>query len=114
MNCITFTDEPNAVTIRVSGRAFENLKKIASAMNGLDWTDNDNTPSSILDNFIVGTDILDELSRPTATFGKSTVGGIGEVARAIWETIDTGFEDGDAEDVKRRKDLENAILAAVA
>ena len=114
MNCITFTDEPNAVTIRITGKAFENLRKIADAMNGLDWTDNDNTPSSILDNFIVGTDILDELSRPTATFGKSTVGGIGEVSCAIWETIDTGFEDGDAEDVKRRKDLEDAILAAVA
>lgn len=49
MKNITFTDEPNAVTIRITGEAFKNLAKIAEIFNA--WDKADNTPADIVGRF---------------------------------------------------------------
>lgn len=56
MNCITFTDEPNAVTIRITGEAFDNLKTITEVFNR--WDNADNTPADIVLKFMCGDEWL--------------------------------------------------------
>lgn len=111
---ITYADNGKAVTITVQSAAYANLQKLASAMNAVAWCDSDNTPTSILENFIVGYGLLDKLSRKTEKYGDHTiVGGVGEIAEDICEAIDTGFDDeGSPEANKRIEELRLAFEAA--
>lgn len=45
-NTIICTDEPNAVTVKITGAAFENLKRITSIFNK--WDDAQMTPAEFL------------------------------------------------------------------
>ena len=47
----TLADGSPALVVTVSGKAYENLKKIADAMNATSGLDTDNTPLSIVANF---------------------------------------------------------------
>ena len=51
---LNFTDEPNAVTIRITGAAFKNLKEIADIFNA--WDNADNTPADIVKNHLCESD----------------------------------------------------------
>jgi len=51
---ITFTDQPNAVTIRIAGKAFDNLKEITAIFNK--WDEGDNTPADIARRFLCAGD----------------------------------------------------------
>ena len=55
-NDITYTDEPNAVTIRITGKAFANLKEITAIFNK--WDEADNTPADIVRKFMCGDEWL--------------------------------------------------------
>lgn len=73
---ITFSDEPNAVTIRISGKAFENLREIAAIFNR--WDEGNNTPADIARRFMCDGEEwrwLDE-KKPDATFMPQTLCGL--------------------------------------
>lgn len=104
---ITFTDEPNAVTIRISGKAFANLCKIADTMNAASWTENDHTPAWAV-RFWIGS-FLDRLADTRETCVHEN---IGELTEDIFLNIDTGHEEGTPEDAARRDELRAAFEAA--
>lgn len=85
----TYAETENAVTITITGEPLGVLRKIAAAMNDTDWCDNDNTPSTILDEFIVG-DLFANLGTPAKMYRGICVGGVGEITTYILDAIDTG------------------------
>lgn len=111
-NPITYTDDGNAVTIRISGDAYANLKTIAKTMNGVSWCETDNTPITVLDNFVLS-ELEDGLANPTRMYGSVVCGGVGQTADYICESIDTGFDDGTQEHKARYAELRKALLAAL-
>lgn len=102
-DAIAFADNGTNATIVIQGAAYENLRKIAAAMNGVGWLDNDNTPVSVLDFFIAG-DWLRRLETPTLKIEGITCGGVGEVCCDIAQCIDTGHPDGSPEDEARKSE----------
>ena len=104
-NGITYTDEPNAVTIRITGKAYANLRKIADIMNAASWTENDYTPAWAV-RYWVG-DFIDRIADTPATCNWSN---ISELAADIEDNIDTEAE-GD-EDKARRDELHTAFKSA--
>lgn len=108
---ITYEERAGAVLIRVGGKAYENLRKIADVMNGVGWCDTDNTPATILAGFVVG-GYLDNLATDTAYCGNLRGAGAGEVAQDIVDGIDTGFDSDTPEDKKRKGELDAAFRAA--
>lgn len=111
-NPITYTDDGNAVTIRISGDAYANLKIIAKTMNGVSWCDDDNDPITVLDNFVL-CELHDELANPTQMYEGIVCGGVGQSAEYICESIDTGFDDETDEHKARIAELRGALLAAL-
>ena len=73
---ITFSDEPNAVTIRITGKAFANLKEIAAILNK--WDEADNTPADIAHQFMCGDEwlYLDEKKPEALALPQTLAGGI--------------------------------------
>lgn len=73
---VEFTDEPNAVTIRISGAAYANLKEIAAIFTK--WqVDEQNTPADIVRRFLCNNDdwlYLDE-KNPDAPSKPQTLAG---------------------------------------
>lgn len=67
-------DEPNAVTIRISGAAFEQLKKIAAALNK--WDDADNTPADIVSQYLCDSDEWTALGAGQSPAASQTLAGI--------------------------------------
>jgi hypothetical protein len=53
-NTIICTDEPNAVTVKITGKAFDNLKRIAEIFNA--WDENDLTPAELLYRSVIAPD----------------------------------------------------------
>ena len=50
-NTIICTDEPNAVTVKITGKTFDNLKRIAEIFNA--WDENDLTPAEFFFRHII-------------------------------------------------------------
>lgn len=109
---ITYADNGKAVTIRISGTAYKNLSAMAEAMNGVSWCDTDNTPCTLLENFVVG-HWLTQLTLPTQMFGRVVCGGCGELAVDICDSIDTGYADEDEEHKRRTDELRSALLGVI-
>lgn len=103
---VTFEDDGRAVTIRVGGRAYANLAKIASALNALSWTDDDNSPASVLD-FWVGS----LLGRIETTPEEDATNSVTDLVFDFADGIDTGADDGTPEDASRRAELKAALQA---
>ena len=101
---IAYAETENALTITISGKPLANLRTIASAMNSIEWCDNDNTASTVLDGFIVG-DWLHELGRPTEKWHGITADGVGEITDMIVSGIETDFESDSPKDKERRAAL---------
>lgn len=104
--CVEFTDDGQAVTIRVGGRAYANLAKIASALNALSLADDDNSPASVL-NFWVGS----LLWRIETTPEEDATNSVADLVFDIVDGIDTGADDGTPEDASRRAELKAALQA---
>ena len=110
---ITYTETADAVTVTITGAALGNLRKMATALNSLEWCDNDNTPASVLDNFIIGYGLLNKLCEDTRWYGNSRAGGAGDIAvDLIVSLIDTGYDDNTPEDKARKRELLEALEAA--
>ena len=107
-NTVTYDEAENEITVHIRGTIRENLKKIADAMNGVSWCDNDNTATGVLDNFIIGY-WLRQLETPTGMVGNIPARGIGEATENIANGIYTGFEDGTPEDEMRKDELRTAF-----
>lgn len=71
---VSFTDEPNAVTIRITGAAFENVKEIAAIFNK--WDEGDNTPANIVDRFVCIGDWWTELDKKKPEYSGQTLAGM--------------------------------------
>lgn len=104
--CVEFADDGNTVTIRVTGKAYANLAKVAAAMNTVDWCDNDNTPATICDLWI-GRFLWWTQYAP----GKNAGCDITDVMIDIQDCIDTGHPDGTPEDAARKRELSAAFDA---
>lgn len=74
-NDITYTDEPNAVTIRITGNAYANLKEITAIFNK--WDNASNTPADIVRQFMCDDEwrYLDE-KKPEALALPQTLAGM--------------------------------------
>ena len=70
------------ITIVINGRRYENLKKVAEAMNGVSWCNHDNTAKDVFDAFVFPC-AEDYLDSPK------------ELAESILSCIATG-EDGES------------------
>lgn len=105
-SCVEFADDGNAVTIRVTGKAYENLAKVAAAMNSVGWCDDDNTPATICD-FWVGSFLWRTQYAPDSVDGCD----ITDVMNDIQNGIDTGHPDGTPEDAARKRELAAAFDA---
>ena len=105
-SCVEFADDGNAVTIRVTGKAYANLAKVAAAMNTVDWCDDDNTPATICDLWIGSF-----LWRTQYAPGKNAGCDITDVMIDIQDCIDTGHPDGTPEDAARKRELSAAFDA---
>lgn len=103
---VTFADDGHAVTIRVTGKAYANLAKVAAAMNTVDWCDDDNTPATVCD-FWIGSFLWRTQYAP----GEGACGGINDLTNDITEGIDTGHPDGTPEDAARKRELSAAFDA---
>lgn len=68
---VTYTETTESVTITIRGKAFGNLKKIADAMNGASWTENDHTPAWAV-RYWIGS-FLDRLAYTPETCGSENV-----------------------------------------
>lgn len=104
--CVEFDDDGNAVTIRVTGKAYANLAKVAAAMNAVGWCDDDNTPATICDLWIGSF-----LWRTQYTPGRNPGCDITDVMNDIQDCIDTGHPDGTPEDAARKRELSAAFDA---
>lgn len=105
-SCVEFADDGNAVTIRVTGKAYANLAKVAAAMNTVDWCGDDNTPATICDLWIGSF-----LWRTQYAPGKNAGCDITDVMIDIQDCIDTGHPDGTPEDAARKRELSAAFDA---
>ncbi|MCQ2393639.1 MAG: hypothetical protein MJ249_05055 [Kiritimatiellae bacterium] len=88
---ITYTETASSATITIAGTAFDNLRKIASAMNAVEWTDGDNDAHQVLDEFLLGV-FIDNLASPVKEYKGITMGGVRESVDMILQSVDTGFE----------------------
>ena len=104
---INYAESENTITITICGRPLDNLRKIAPAMNSMDWWDGDTTPLSVLD-FIVG-DSLHNLGQPKDKTCKIHFGCVGEITDLIVDGIDTGYDWNTPEDDKRKATLRAAF-----
>ena len=104
--CVEFADDGNAVTIRVTGKAYENLAKVAAAQNSVGWCGNDNTAATTLD-FWVGSFLWRTQYAPGSVDGCD----ITDVMNDIQDGIDTGHPDGTPEDAARKRELSAAFDA---
>lgn len=104
----TYTENENAITITITGKPLENLRKIAAAMNETDWCDDDNTPSSILDSFIVGS-LFSDLGTPVEK-ERHYCGDVGEIVELILGGIDTGHPDESPESETKLAALRAAFV----
>lgn len=68
---IAFVDEPNAVTIRIKDRAFENLKEIAAIFNK--WDNGNNTPADIAERFMCEDDYWGCLDKKIPEYPQETL-----------------------------------------
>lgn len=105
-SCVEFADDGNAVTIRVTGKAYENLAKVAAAMNTVDWCDDDNTPATVCD-FWIGSFLWRTQYAP----GEGGAENIADLMNDIQYSIDTGHPDGTPEDAARKRELSAAFDA---
>ena len=105
-SCVEFDDDGNAVTIRVTGKAYENLTKLAAAQNSVGWCGNDNTAATTLD-FWVGSFLWRTQYAPGSVDGCD----ITDVMNDIQDGIDTGHPDGTPEDAARKRELSAAFDA---
>ena len=105
-SCVAFADDGNAVTIRVTGKAYENLTKLAAAQNSVGWCGNDNTAATTLD-FWVGSFLWRTQYAPGSVDGCD----ITDVMNDIQDGIDTGHPDGTPEDAARKRELSAAFDA---
>lgn len=105
-SCVEFADEGNAVTIRVTGKAYANLAKVAAAQNSVGWCGNDNTAATTLD-FWVGSFLWRTQYAPGSVDGCD----ITDVMNDIQDGIDTGHPDGTPEDAARKRELSAAFDA---
>lgn len=105
-SCVEFADDGNAVTIRVTGKAYENLTKLAAAQNSVSWCGNDNTAATTLD-FWVGSFLWRTQYAPGSVDGCD----ITDVMNDIQDGIDTGHPDGTPEDAARKRELSAAFDA---
>lgn len=103
---VTFTDDGNAVTIRVTGKAYANLAKIADALNGVSWADRDNSPVSVLD-YWVGSLIRRTADTPADCDWQN----VAEICDDMKTDLDTGAEEGSKTDKRRREELKAALDA---
>ena len=73
---IEFSNEPNGVTIRITGKAFTNLKEITEIFNR--WDEADNTPADIVREFMCSDEwhYLDEKKPETLLLPQTLAGGI--------------------------------------
>ena len=104
---VIYTETAESVTITIRAKAFDNLKKIADAMNGASWTENDHTPAWAV-RYWIGS-FLDRLAYTPETCGSENVT---ELTYDIINNIDTGLTDGTPEDKARRDELRAAFEAA--
>lgn len=103
---VTFTDDGNAVTIRVTGKAYANLAKIADALNGVSWADRDNSPVSVLE-YWVGSLIRRTADTPADCDWQN----VAEICADMKTDLDTGAEEGSKTDKRRREELKAALDA---
>ena len=104
--CVEFTDDGQAVTIRVTGKAYVNLAKVAAAMNTVDWCDDDNTPATVCD-FWIGSFLWRTQYAPGEGVGED----IADLMNDIQDGIDTDYPDGTPEDAARKRELSAAFDA---
>ena len=103
---ITYAENDEAITITIQGKAYENLRRIADAMNAASWTDNDHTPAWAVQYWIGS--FLDRLAETPETCRSEN---ITELTANIADNIDTSFEEGTPEDKTRRDELRAAFEA---
>ena len=98
MNEITTSDDNNTITIKLSGKAYETLQRMADALN--EWSANgederDNTPLTVFDNFFCWE--LELLAYPTD-----------ETCSMVVDGIETGANDPAEE--RRLQDELNGLM----
>ena len=89
----TADNETRTISIEINGEAYADLQRMADAMNTVEWCDNDNTPESIVKEFLL------------------VISNYYEMCEMVTEGIYTGFEDGTPQERERIKAL-NAAFAA--
>lgn len=89
----TADNETRTISIEINGEAYADLQRMADAMNSVEWCDNDNTPESIVKEFLL------------------VISNYYEMCETVAGDIYTGFDDGTPQERERIKALHVAFAA---
>ena len=106
---ITYTATRRSLTIKLQGKAFENLNAAADAMNATSWCDTDNTPESVF-RVLLGS-FIDALAAPSTYYENIACGGIGEAVEDLIDGLDTAETEGTPADKRKREELRTQLRA---
>ena len=106
---ITYTAKRDSLTITLRGKAFENLARIAAAMNATGWCDTDNTPKNVFVNWVGP--FIEAVAEEPIYYHNISCGGISEVAGGIVDSIDTDEDEGTPADKRKRDELRQQMVA---
>lgn len=95
---ISITDTNGALHVTVDGEQYANLAKVAASMNRAPWTDGDNTPQSVFENF-------------TFSLTEQFLNTPAEMAEDILSCVDTGAKEPSPLYKQRIAELKAAFVA---
>lgn len=103
---VVFEQDGEKITITITGRVYANMKRVADALNGVSWTDSDNTPASVCE-FWIGSLLWRVGFMPE----ENETNNVTELTSDIQDGIDTGADFGSKTDEVRRRELKAAFDA---
>lgn len=111
---ITYAQDENSITIKITGVAFDNLKRIADALNATSWyrdNEGDTSPIAVLDDLLIGDQFLNDLTEPTVWYYDWLCGGVGKISQMILDDIDDWYDDKSPEHKARMEELKKQFEA---
>jgi hypothetical protein len=90
---------PKRITLTIDGERYAVLERVAEALNGIPWCENDNTPESVFREWVW-------------PFADGPMRDPRELCGLVEGSFETGFPDGTPEDMARLAEVRAAFEAA--
>ena len=90
---------PKRITLTIDGERYAVLERVAEALNGIPWCENDNTPESVFREWVW-------------PFADGPMCYPRELCGLVEESFDTGYAEGTPEEMARLADVRAAFKAA--